>query len=85
MWSTLAWRRDADGVGAAGADGTACDGVQGFVEADLDRGEEIMAAADGEAVARDCRIGARKERTISAGGIDVCAVRLVSSDGIAME
>jgi hypothetical protein len=58
----LAWGRDADGVGTAGADGTACDGVQGFVEADLDRGEEIMAAADGEAVARDCRIGARKER-----------------------
>ena len=45
------WGWDADGVGAAGADGAAGDGVEGFVEADFDGGEVVVAAAEGEAVA----------------------------------
>jgi len=43
------WWGDADGVGPAGADGTAGGGLGALVEADLDGGEVVVAAADGEA------------------------------------
>ncbi|MCU1291516.1 MAG: hypothetical protein JWP08_366 [Bryobacterales bacterium] len=42
-------RCDADGVGAAGADGTAWGGLGALVEADFDRGEIVVAAGEGEA------------------------------------
>ena len=44
-------RGDADSVGSAGADGAATDGLERFVQADLDCGEVVVAAAQGEAVA----------------------------------
>ena len=42
------WWRDADRVGFAGADGATGGGVEGFVEADFDCGEVVVAAGDGE-------------------------------------
>jgi hypothetical protein len=41
------WWGDADGVGAAGADGTAGFGVELFVEAHLDCSEVVVAATEG--------------------------------------
>ena len=58
----LAWRGNADGVGAAGADGAAGDGVEGLVEADFDGGEEVVAAADGDAFGGERWVGAGEER-----------------------
>jgi hypothetical protein len=42
----LARRWDSHGVGAAGADGAAGDGVEGFIEADFYGSEEVVTAAD---------------------------------------
>jgi len=39
-------RSDADDVGATGADGAAVDGVEGFVEADFDGGEVVVATTE---------------------------------------
>jgi len=39
------WRGDADGVGAAGAEGAAAYGLEGFAHADFDCGEVVVAAA----------------------------------------
>ena len=47
LWGALRWR-DADGVGAAGADGAAWGWLELFVEADFDGGEVVVAAAEGE-------------------------------------
>ena len=58
----LPWRRNAHSVGAAGADRSAGDGVETFVEADFDGREEVVPAADGDAVARERRIGAGEKR-----------------------
>jgi len=44
LWGALR-RRDADGVGAAGADGAAGGGLEVFVETDFDGGEIVVAAA----------------------------------------
>jgi hypothetical protein len=52
----LGWS-DADGVGAAGAEGSAANGLEGFAHADLDCGEVVVAAAEGEAVAREGWVG----------------------------
>jgi hypothetical protein len=52
---------DADGVGAAGADGAAADGLEGLVHADLDCGEIVIAAAEGEAVAGEGWVGLGEE------------------------
>jgi len=43
------WRWDADGVGAAGTDGTAGGGTAALVQADLDGGEVVVAAGEGKA------------------------------------
>ena len=50
--SALRWG-DANGVGPAGSDGAAVGGLESFVEADFDGGEEVVAAAENEAGARD--------------------------------
>ena len=54
--------RDADGVGAAGADGAAGDGVQSLIEADFDGGEVVVSATHGETLARNGWIGSVEER-----------------------
>ena len=46
-------RRDADGVSSATADGAAGYGLKGFVQADLNGGEVVVAAGDGEAGFRE--------------------------------
>jgi hypothetical protein len=46
----MLWGCDADGVGAAGADGAAGDGLGLFVHADFYGSEVVVAAADGDAV-----------------------------------
>ena len=43
-------RCDADGVGPAGTDGAAGDGLGLFVHADFDGGEVVVAAADEDAI-----------------------------------
>ena len=48
----LGWG-DADGVGSAGSDGSAGGGVELFVEADFYGGEVVVAAGEGEVVARE--------------------------------
>ena len=55
------WRWDTDGVGSAGADGTAGDGLAAFIETDLDGGEVVVAAAEGERRGRDFGIGLSDE------------------------
>jgi len=55
------WRRDAHGVGAAGADGAAVDGLERFVEADFDGGEVVVAATDGKAGRGDRGVGLGEE------------------------
>lgn len=60
--ASLAWRRDADNRGSAGADGAASDGMQGLVEADFDGGEEVVAATDGDAFRGERGIGAGEKR-----------------------
>ncbi len=52
---------DADGIGAAGADGAAADGSEGLVHADLDGCQIVVAAAEGEAVARKGWVGLAEE------------------------
>ena len=47
VWERYLWWGDADGVGAAGADGTAGFGVELFVEAHLDCSEVVVAATEG--------------------------------------
>ena len=47
LWGALR-RRNANGVGAAGADGAAWGWLELFVEADFDGGEVVVAAAEGE-------------------------------------
>ena len=46
---SVLWGWDADGLGSAGFDGAAGDGLGGFVQADFDGGEVVVAAAEGEA------------------------------------
>ena len=58
---------DADGVGSAGADGAAGDGLEGLAHADFDRGEVVVAAAEGEAVAGEGRVGPGEEADDFAG------------------
>jgi hypothetical protein len=58
---------DADGVGAAGTDGAAGDGLERFAHADFDRGEVVVAAAEGEAVAGEGRVGPGEEADDLAG------------------
>lgn len=55
-------RKDADGLRAAGADATTDDRMQVLVEADLDRGQEIVAAAQREAGAGNGGVAAGKLR-----------------------
>ena len=52
---------DADGVGAAGANPRASDGLKALVETNLDRGEVVAAAAQGEGGLRDLRIAGREQ------------------------
>ena len=65
--SDLGWG-DADGVGAAGADGAAGGGLGALVEADLDGGEVVVAAADGEARGGDGGVRCLEEVDELAGG-----------------
>ena len=58
---------DADGVGPAGADGAAGDGLESFAHADFDRGEVVVAATEGEAVAGEGRVGPGEEADDLAG------------------
>lgn len=51
------WGWDADGVGSAGADGAAGGGLAGFVEADFDGGEVVVAATEGERGGWDFWVG----------------------------
>jgi hypothetical protein len=51
----------ADGVGSAGADGAARGGLELLGETDFDSGEEVVAAAECEAGARDRRVGGGEE------------------------
>ena len=53
---------DADGVSSAGANGAAGDGVEGFVEANFDSGEVVVATAQGEVFAGEVRIAGGEER-----------------------
>lgn len=62
------WWGDADGVGAAGADGAAGGGLGALVEADLDGGEVVVAAADGEAGGGDGGVRRLEEVDELAGG-----------------
>jgi len=55
------WRRDADGVGAAGADGAARSGLAALVQADFDGSEIVVAATEGERGRWDLRIGLSDE------------------------
>ena len=55
------WRGDADGIGAAGADGAASDGLEGLVHTDLNGRQIVVAAAEGETVAGKGRVGLAKE------------------------
>ncbi len=55
------WRRDANGVCAAGADLLTGYGTKIFAEAKLHSGQVVVAAADGEAVAGDGRIGFKEQ------------------------
>ena len=55
------WGWDADGLGSAGFDGAAGDGLGGFVEADFDGGEVVVAAAEGEAGGGEVRVGGLEE------------------------
>ena len=52
---------DADSVGSAGADGATGGGVEGFVEADFDGGEVVVATTQGEVFAGEMRIGGGEE------------------------
>jgi hypothetical protein len=58
----LSRRWDADSVSAAGADWTAGDRVERFVEADFYGGEEVVAATDSDAVAGQLGVGTGEER-----------------------
>jgi hypothetical protein len=55
--STDLRRGDADGVGAAGADGAARGRLAGFIQADFDGGEIVVAAAEGHRGGRDFGVG----------------------------
>ena len=50
-------RGDADGVGAAGADGSAGGGLAAFVQADFDGGEIVVAATESKRSRRDFGVG----------------------------
>ena len=58
---------DADGVSPAGTDGAAGDGLEGLAHADFDRSEVVVAAAEGEAVAGEGRVGPGEESDDLAG------------------
>ena len=62
------WRWDADGVGAAGTDGTAGGGTAALAQADLDGGEVVVAAGEGEAGTGDGGVGGGDEVENLAGG-----------------
>ena len=55
------WGCDADGVGSAGTDGTAGDGLGLLVHADFYGGEVVVAAADEDAVGGEGWVGGLKE------------------------
>ena len=55
------WRGDADGVGAAGADGAAGDGLGLLVHADFDGGEVVVATTYGDAAGGKGWIGGLEE------------------------
>jgi hypothetical protein len=59
--STDLRRGDADGVGAAGADRAARGRLAGFIQADFDGGEIVVAAAEGERGGRDFGVGSGDE------------------------
>ena len=61
-WSGMYRRGDADGVGTAGADGATCDRVQLLVDAELDGGEEVTAAAKGKACRRGIWVALGEQR-----------------------
>ena len=59
---------DADGLGSAGFDGAAGDGLGGFVQADFDGGEVVVAATEGEAGRREGGVGGLEEADDLGGG-----------------
>ena len=56
------WRRDANGVSATGADRAAGSGAECFVEADLNGGEVVVAAGEGEILGGEVGVGLGEER-----------------------
>jgi hypothetical protein len=67
-WGLSLRRGNADGVGAAGPDGAAGGGLAGFVQADLDRGEVVVAAAEGQRGRWNFRVGLGDEVENLCGG-----------------
>lgn len=68
MFAARLWRSDADGVGSAGADGAAWGGLGVLVEADLDGGKVVVAAADREAGGGDRGVRSLEEVDELVGG-----------------
>ena len=58
--------------------------MEGFVEADFDGGEVVVAAAQGEVFAGEMRVGGGEEGEDLAGGMEIWWLSWVSSGGMAM-